>query len=147
MTTTEATLSLMDLAGAKAGATPSGQPAGGLRPEPLPASQPVGAHQAQGEGCASVDFDKLRAERDAVIESIAQEMWAKLGGDPSEAPTFHCRDHHAACYCACGAGGPCEPDFSGWRDLLDDDDQPCGGEQFCQRCGEGAMSHSMRFSE
>jgi hypothetical protein len=36
---------------------------------------------------------------------------------------------------------PCEHDFSGWREF----DDGRGGEQFCQKCGLGAMQWSMRF--
>ena len=87
------------------------------------------------------DFDALRQARDAALERIAKEMWITLGGDPSESPTFHCREYRSPCYCACPEG-PCEHEFSGWRDF----DDNSGGEQFCQRCGEGAMAHSMRFA-
>jgi hypothetical protein len=38
----------------------------------------------------------------------------------------------------------CEHDFKGWRDLTDDKGNVCGGETFCQRCGMGSMSHSLR---
>jgi len=92
---------------------------------------------------AKPDFNALRAERDLAIEKLVREVWLDMGGDPNEVPTFHCRDHGADCYCAC-PDGPCEHEFSGWREILDDDEQPCGGEQFCQRCGMGAMSHDMR---
>lgn len=85
------------------------------------------------------DFAKLRAERDAAIERMAKEMHVKLGGDPNDLPKFHCRDY-GGCYCAC-PDGPCEHQFEGWREF----DDGCGGEMFCQLCGEGAMSHSMRF--
>ena len=34
---------------------------------------------------------------------------------------------------------PCEHEFAGWREFEDG----CGGEQFCQKCGIGAMQHSM----
>jgi hypothetical protein len=93
---------------------------------------------------AEPDFAKLRAERDAAIERIAREMHIKLGGDPEAAPTFHSRDY-GGCYCACPTG-PCEHEFSGSREILDYKDEPCGFEQFCSKCGEGAMSHDMRFA-
>ena len=35
---------------------------------------------------------------------------------------------------------PCEHEFGGWREFEDGR----GGEQFCQRCGLGAMAHTMR---
>ena len=34
---------------------------------------------------------------------------------------------------------PCEHEFGGWRDF----DDGRGGEQFCQKCGLGAMNWSM----
>lgn len=36
---------------------------------------------------------------------------------------------------------PCEHEFSGWREFEDGR----GGEQFCQKCGYGAMAWSMRM--
>lgn len=36
---------------------------------------------------------------------------------------------------------PCEHDFGGWRQFEDGR----GGEQFCQKCGYGAMAWSMRM--
>ena len=35
----------------------------------------------------------------------------------------------------------CEHDFQGWREF----DDGRGGEQFCSKCGLGAMSHSLRY--
>lgn len=89
---------------------------------------------------AAPDFDRLRAERDASIERVAREMWIQLGGDPDKAPVFHCREHGSPCFCAC-PDGPCEHHFQGSREF----DDGLGFEQFCDRCGEGAMSHDMRF--
>ena len=86
------------------------------------------------------DFEKLRRERDetqnAIIKKLAEEhgfenFHVNFGGGTSE------------CYCACADGGPCEHEFEGWRDVLDDDGDVCGGETVCSRCGMGAMSHSM----
>lgn len=36
---------------------------------------------------------------------------------------------------------PCKHDFGGWREFEDGR----GGEQFCQKCGLGAMAWSMRY--
>lgn len=85
------------------------------------------------------DFEALKAKRDAAIQQIAREMWETLGGDPNVPPTFHSRDYAAECYCAC-PDGPCQHEWGGWREH----DDGLGGEQFCQRCGEGAMSHGIR---
>lgn len=84
------------------------------------------------------DFEKLRAERDAAIEAIAREMHVRFGGDPDTPPTFHACGY-GGCYCAC-PDGPCEHTFSGWREFEDG----LGGEQVCELCGLGAMSHSLR---
>lgn len=35
----------------------------------------------------------------------------------------------------------CDHDFGGWREI----DEGRGGEQFCSKCGMGAMAHSMRY--
>lgn len=40
-----------------------------------------------------------------------------------------------------GVLDPCDHDFGGWRES----DDGRGGEQFCQKCGLGAMDWSMRF--
>ncbi len=34
----------------------------------------------------------------------------------------------------------CEHDFQGWREI----DGGRGGEQFCKKCGMGAMEHTLR---
>ena len=41
----------------------------------------------------------------------------------------------------CGDSGACDHEFSGWREF----DGGQGGEQFCQKCGTGAMEWSMRY--
>lgn len=89
------------------------------------------------------DFEALRAQRDAGIQAVARAMAEKLGADPGDEVTFHARDFRSPCYCAC-PDGPCEHHFQGWQDITDEDGQACGGEQVCSRCGEGAMSHSVR---
>lgn len=90
------------------------------------------------------DFDKLRAERDAGIEQVVRAVGQKLGADPDEPVTFHSRDYGSPCYCAC-PDGPCEHAFDGDRSLTDDEDRICGSEQFCSRCGTGALDHSMKL--
>lgn len=88
-----------------------------------------------------VDFEKLRAKRNAAVTKAIQEMWGRLGGSTDEAPVSNFDPN--ACYCACSTGGPCEHNWSGWREFEDG----CGGEQVCSRCGCGAMSHSMGCGE
>ena len=36
----------------------------------------------------------------------------------------------------------CIHDFGGWREI----DGGRGGEQFCQKCGYGAMAHTLRYA-
>jgi hypothetical protein len=43
------------------------------------------------------------------------------------------------CYCGCLNGGPCQHEFDGWRVFADGR----GGERVCQRCGMGAMAHTL----
>lgn len=89
------------------------------------------------------DFEALRAARNASVEKMLRELHVKMGGDPN-APIRTTFDPHA-CYCSCGADeNLCEHNFSGWRDIVDEDGAVRGGEAVCSRCGMGAMSHSMR---
>jgi len=88
------------------------------------------------------DFDKLRAERDAAVAAIVKATILRIDGDEAAEKAFYHVNFgggSALCYCACADGGPCEHQFAGWREFEDG----LGGEQFCQRCGMGAMSHSM----
>lgn len=89
------------------------------------------------------DFAKLRAERDSAVDRMVREAARKLWGDEAEKTINYHANYgggSSACYCACADGGPCEHEFAGWRNF----DDGCGGETVCQRCGMGAMSHSMR---
>ena len=74
---------------------------------------------------------------------MVREMVAQMGGN-SDDPAFahvHYGGGTEACYCDCENHGPCEHEFSGWREFDDGN----GGEQFCARCGMGAMQHSLAF--
>ena len=91
------------------------------------------------------DFDALKRERAAAIardmekiRSFAAEMF---GCEPGEVIPAHVYTPGQTedCYCGCIDGGPCQHEFAGWREFEDGR----GGEQFCQRCGLGAMSHSL----
>lgn len=86
------------------------------------------------------DFAALRAKRDAAIEETIRSVCAKWGWDRSKAAVHV--SGAGGCYCACGTGGPCEHEFSGWREI----DGGLGGEQFCRLCGTGAMSHMLRYA-
>jgi hypothetical protein len=93
---------------------------------------------------ANPDFDTLRAKRDAAIAAMAQTAFNQLfpDADSATAPRvvhLNFGGGSTQCYCGCADGGPCEHQFDGWREFEDG----LGGEQFCQRCGMGAMPHSM----
>lgn len=94
------------------------------------------------------EFDELKRIRDAAIIEMVRDVRKKMWPDaPDDEPVqFHSPDFHAECYCDCPKG-PCQHEFSGWRDITDDEGRVCGGEQFCQRCGTGSMSHSMKSEE
>ncbi len=87
------------------------------------------------------DFAALRAARDEALAKAAAEMIAMMRGDPATA--FVHFSGVSGCYCAC-PDGPCEHEFAGWRDLLDDEARVTGGETVCRLCDAGAMSHSLR---
>ena len=78
------------------------------------------------------DFEALRQARNANLREMIRDICGQ------DAVHIHGFDPNA-CYCNCPEG-PCEHDFQGWREFPDGN----GGEQFCARCGAGAMSHSMR---
>ncbi|HQF32014.1 MAG TPA: hypothetical protein PLJ34_11275 [Hyphomicrobiales bacterium] len=82
------------------------------------------------------DFDALRAARNESVAKVVARLCDEHGWDPNFAGTTFDPN---ACYCACAEGGPCEHDFSGWRDF----DDGRGGEKVCSRCGMGAMSHTL----
>lgn len=87
------------------------------------------------------DFAKLRAERDAKIQAVFESFCKEHGWDIKKA-SMHVSGT-SGCYCACPTG-PCEHEFQGWRDIIGDNGDCQGGEQFCSKCGLGSMSHSMR---
>ena len=85
------------------------------------------------------DFDALRAKRNAAADAMIREVRVHMGGDPNA--TFHSDFDPNACYCTCGSeDNVCEHNFKGWREL----EGGRGGERVCERCGIGAMSHSLR---
>jgi hypothetical protein len=82
------------------------------------------------------DFDQLRRERDAAIVPVVNAIAEDLGVPPADI-MVHMSGR--GCYCAC-PDGPCEHEFKGWVDFEDGN----GGERVCERCGLGAMTHSIR---
>lgn len=82
------------------------------------------------------DFEALRAERNARYQEMVNSLCEEHGWDLSKVFTSFDPD---ACYCDCNGGGPCEHNWGGWQEF----DDGKGGEQVCQRCGMGAMSHSL----
>ena len=83
------------------------------------------------------DFEKLRRERNDAVTNMVESL-----GYSVDQSTFNTD----ACYCAC-PDGPCEHDFQGWRPIYDDNDNECGSETVCTRCGCGSMHHSLMTSE
>lgn len=84
------------------------------------------------------NFAALRAKRDAATEAAINAICEKYGWDRSGVKVH--MSGGGGCYCACGEGGPCEHEFSGWREIDN------GGEQFCRLCGMGAMRHTLRYA-
>ncbi|MFP4004311.1 MAG: hypothetical protein ACLFV8_11090, partial [Alphaproteobacteria bacterium] len=84
------------------------------------------------------DFEKLRAERNAGIRRMVEDIARQWDANPDN---VRHNFNYDACYCAC-PDGPCEHDFKGWREFEDGN----GGEQVCARCGMGAMTHSLRVA-
>ena len=85
------------------------------------------------------DFEALRAKRNEAADAMLRKIHVSMGGDPSE--PLRSNFDTSACYCTCGSENHvCEHTFKGWREFEDGR----GGEQVCERCGMGAMSHSLR---
>ena len=84
------------------------------------------------------DFAALRARRNAAIQEECQKIADELG---VPLQTMRSNFNPAACYCACGTGGPCEHkwDGEGWES-----EDGRGWSATCSRCGTTAMSHDMR---
>lgn len=85
------------------------------------------------------DFEALRAERNAGMQRLLEKIIEKHG--PVRGNPFPYFDPNS-CYCAC-PDGPCEHNFAGWR-VFEDGNGGGGGETFCQRCGMGALAHTLR---
>ena len=87
---------------------------------------------------AAPDFEALRARRNAAVQEMCQKIADEWG-----APLQSLRSNFnpAACYCACGTGGPCEHkwDGEGWES-----EDGCAWSATCSSCGCTAMSHDMR---
>ena len=84
---------------------------------------------------AAPDFDALRAQRNATVQEHLQKM-ADEWGVPLQ--SLRSNFNPAACYCACGTGGPCEHKWD-WGS-----EDGCALSATCSRCGCIAMSHDMR---
>lgn len=86
------------------------------------------------------DFEALRARRNADVLAEHQRLAEELGLPLSSiCSSFNL----AACYCACGTGGPCEHKWDG--DRWDSEDG-LAWSVTCSRCGDTAMGHDMRFA-
>ncbi len=84
------------------------------------------------------DFEALRAERNREVLEAHQRM-AEECGVPLQ--SLRSNFNPAACYCACGTGGPCEHNWDGAEWVSDDG---LASSVTCSRCGTTAMSHDMR---
>jgi len=82
------------------------------------------------------DFEALRALRNEAVREQVEAVADRMGWAPDKVQHNFNFD---ACYCACPTG-PCEHNFKGWRAFA----HGGGGETVCERCGMGAMSHSLR---
>ena len=82
------------------------------------------------------DFEALRAARN----TKRREFEAKARAEGWQIGGCALRDD-AACYCACGTGGPCEHKWGGpdWES-----EDGCAVSATCSRCGIVAMFHDMR---
>ena len=98
------------------------------------------------QGLTDEDFAKLARERDEQLEKTISAIAKSRGWDPEKVSVHINRGGSSAqCYCAC-PDGPCQHDWTGLgQDVLNDNDEPCGFEVTCARCGMGAMSHDLRF--
>lgn len=87
---------------------------------------------------ATPDFEELRRKRRDVYEKCIQDICTKwgLGIEALRSQVLS----NESCYCGCPEG-PCEHLFQGWREFSDGN----GGEQFCERCGLGAMAHVLHM--
>jgi hypothetical protein len=85
------------------------------------------------------DFGALRKKRNDEIWKVLEITAKKFGCKPEN---LRHNFNFDACYCACPTG-PCEHNFKGWRAFA----HGGGGETVCERCGMGAMSHSLRTAE
>lgn len=84
----------------------------------------------------SVDFEKLRAERNAMRRAFLEKMKSE-GFELVD----HCADSDdSACYCAC-PDGPCEHTWDGpeWQSQ-----DGCQSSATCSRCGATALHHDLR---
>ena len=90
------------------------------------------------------DFAALRKGRNERVHATIMKMAREMGWTEGDNEPIHHTFDNEACYCACASGGPCEHNEDGWRDILDDRGEVCGGECYCTRCGMGAMGHDMR---
>jgi hypothetical protein len=84
------------------------------------------------------DFDALRAERNRQVLDAHEKLADEMGVPPQ---SLRSNFNPAACYCACGTGGPCEHKWDGDEWVSDDG---CASSVTCSRCGTTAMSHDMR---
>lgn len=93
--------------------------------------------------CEKPDFDALRAKRNGAVQNMIDGIAKDYGWDTSKVQSTFDPN---ACYCAC-PNGPCEHDFQGSEPIYNDNDEECGAQAVCTRCGLGAMYHDIRTCE
>lgn len=84
------------------------------------------------------DGKRRRAEGIQRMLARLREEWGRAPDAPLSAHVSY-GGGTEDCYCACAEGGPCQHEWTGWRDFEDGS----GGEAVCGRCGMGAMQHSL----
>ena len=105
---------------------------------PTPEDVEMAMEQSDDDWDIRSDFEALRAKRNAEMQKLiadfakekdipVDEVWSSF--DPG------------TCYCACGAGGPCEHSWDG-PDYESEDG--CMVSVTCSRCGSVAAYHDMR---
>jgi hypothetical protein len=87
------------------------------------------------------DFEALKRERAEGVKAYLRDICTAFGCAPGPGQHVHVYQPGTSdqCYCDCLNGGPCQHEFDGWRVFADGR----GGERVCQRCGMGAMGHSV----
>lgn len=82
------------------------------------------------------EFEELKLQRAAAIDSVLQAVAKQWGCDPADLRAHDC--DAGQCYCAC-PDGPCQHVWNGPEHSED-----CMSSVTCSRCGTPAIYHDMR---